>query len=90
MAARRSGPTSGSRAARAVATRSSAERIVARARVATSSPTGVKRTERLDRSTSSAPSRRSSSAMPTESVDCVTKQAAAARPKWPWSRKATR
>ena len=40
----------------------------------TSSPTGVRRTLRLSRSTSCAPSTLSSSLMPAESVDWVTKQ----------------
>lgn len=79
--ASRNEPTSGSRAPCATETMSSAARMTPRARFVTSSPTLVKRTLRFERSTSNAPSKRSSSAIPTDSVDCVTKLAAAARPK---------
>ena len=44
---------------------------------------GVKRTTRRVRSTKVMPSRVSSSRKPADKVDCVTKQASAARPKWP-------
>ncbi len=53
-------------------------------------PSGVKRTTRRVRSTSVTPSRVSSSLRPAERVDWVTKQASAARPKWPCVCSATR
>ena len=81
MAAMRSGPARRSRAPWATSRRSSAARITSRARAATSSPVSVNLRLRLERSTSCAPSTRSSSARPEERVDCVTAQAAAARPK---------
>jgi hypothetical protein len=45
------------------------------------SPSGVKRTTRRVRSTRVTPISVSSSRMPADSVDCVTNDASAARPK---------
>ena len=56
----------------------------------TASPSEVKRTTRRLRSTNVTSSSVSSSRMPAESVDCETKLASAARPKWPCSCSATR
>ena len=50
----------------------------------------LNRTTRRLRSTSVTPSSDSSSRMPADRVDCDTKLASAARPKWPCSCSATR
>ena len=83
-------PESGRPAARAMSPNSSASRSTRRALSAMRSPSGVKRTTRLVRSTSVTPISVSSSRIPADSVDCVTKHASAARPKWPWSCNAAR
>ena len=79
----RSSPDSGLPAARAMSASSSASRSTRRAFSAMRTPSGVKRTTRRVRSTRVTPIRVSSSRIPAESVDWVTKQLSAARPKWP-------
>jgi hypothetical protein len=83
ITARRSVPTSGLPAACTRSVSSSAWLRMARALATTSCPSPVKRTTRRLRSTSVTPSSVSSSRMPADSVDCETKLASAARPKWP-------
>ena len=86
----RRSPVSGWPWARARSASSSLSRSTRLALSAMRVPSGVKRTTRLVRSTSIVPSRLSSSRRPADRVDWVTKQASAARPKWPCSRSATR
>ncbi len=90
MTPSRNGPASGSAARCAVSTRSCAWAINARAFATTSSPARVSRTCRLSRSTSSVPSTLSSSLIPAERVDWVTKQLSAAARKLSRSATATR
>ena len=81
----RSGPVSGSRAVAAVSATASSAASATRARATTSRPSGVKtgRLEAEARSSNCAAICRSSAISPAESVDCVTAQAVAARPKCP-------
>ena len=83
-------PDKGRPAARAMSPSSSASRSTRRAFSAMPSPSGVKRTTRRVRSTSVTPINVSSSRIPADSVDWVTKHESAARPKCPWSWSATR
>src|SRR5712675_2234907 len=78
----RSGPDNGSCAVCANPTSSSASTSRRWARVAISFPKGVSITWRWLRSNSVMPSLASSSLIPPLSVDCVTAQLSAARPKW--------
>src|SRR5258705_8748279 len=86
----RSGPDNGSCALWANPTSSSASPSRRWARVAISFPKGVSITWRWLRSNSVTPSRASSSLIPPLSVDCVTAQLSAARPKWHCSARAHR
>src|SRR5260370_27519691 len=86
----RSGPDNGSCALWAHPTSSSASTSRRWARVAISLPNGVSITWRWLRSNSVTPSRPSSSLIPPLSVDCVTAQLSAARPKWHCSASAHR
>ncbi len=86
----RSSPASGLPEARTMSASSSVSRRIRCAFSATRTPSGVKRTTRRVRSTRVTPIRVSSSLIPADSVDWVTKQASAARPKWPWVLSATR
>ena len=81
----RSSPTNGLPAACTRSASSSASRSRRLALATTCSPSAVKRTTRRDLSTSVTPSSDSSSRMPADRVDCDTKLASAARPKWPCS-----
>jgi hypothetical protein len=63
---------------------------ISRARSARSRPTGVIRTEWVERSATCTPRRASISFRPVDSVDCVTWHSSAAREKFPVSASATR
>ncbi len=90
MTPRRSRPLIGRSALRAHSARSSASASSRRARATTSVPTGVIMTECRSRSTRQVPSAASSSLIPADSVDWVTKQASAAWVKFSLSDTATR
>jgi hypothetical protein len=82
-------PVIGSFRLRATSRIRSAPARTARASRTISSPSGVRCTAWLERSNSRTPSARSSLPICAESVGCVTKHAAAARPKCRWSATAT-
>ena len=86
----RSVPASGLPAACTRSDSSSASRSRRCAFSTTWLPSGVNRTTRRVRSTSTVSSRDSSSRIPADRVDWDTKLASAARPKWPCSCRATK